>query len=255
MKANVEHFRDGKDTVSGETITVYIIKVEPSDAIAYTIAKRYSDFAQIYATFKDALPPDFKFPNKSLFHNNSQFTKERRLRGFQELLYLLLKYHPTNEKVKEFIRATPQLPSSDRNSSSGVNGSGGEGQSSRVSETKSSHSVHTNSAEVEKNEKVAATRLRRQLTALTSYITMQQEEYCSSSSNAFSSALAVDRKDETIRSFKWSMAVSSAVYSMLIAINMVDISETSMARMILTCVSLGMLLTFVNLIDQEKSVS
>jgi hypothetical protein len=58
--------------------------------LIYDVEKRYSDFKMLFTNLRDILPVDYKFPNKSIFNNNSSFTKERRVRGFDELLSLLL---------------------------------------------------------------------------------------------------------------------------------------------------------------------
>ena len=51
--------------------------------------------------------PFYKFPNKSLFHNSAKFTKERRVRGFDELLKILLELTPRTRSIlpelKDFL--------------------------------------------------------------------------------------------------------------------------------------------------------
>ena len=82
---------------SGEILTMYMVLVKLSSQKSYFVAKRYSEFKALYEAIRDTypelLPKDYRFPNKSLFSNNAQFTKERRVRGFDELLKLILKNH------------------------------------------------------------------------------------------------------------------------------------------------------------------
>ena len=112
----------------GEIVTTYIVqvrfairngkffilcfcalKVFYSPKQSYILSKRYSDFSSLYISLKDLLPLTYKFPNKSIFNNNSQFTKDRRLRGFDELLKRLLKVDPKGTELQSFLEIPDRL--------------------------------------------------------------------------------------------------------------------------------------------------
>lgn len=113
-------------TSSGEVITMYMVNVQPiqltsqdsnsysynnstnnnnKKLTSYFIAKRYSEFAVLYNNTKDLIPrlKRYKFPNKSLFNNNSNFTKERRLAGFNELVNILCNMNPLPHEIVRFL--------------------------------------------------------------------------------------------------------------------------------------------------------
>jgi hypothetical protein len=71
--------------------------------IVYEIEKRYSEFKNVFLNIKDYLPLDYKFPNKSIFNNSSQFTKERRMRGFEELLHLMQRVESLRDELHFFL--------------------------------------------------------------------------------------------------------------------------------------------------------
>eukprot|EP00598_Pedospumella_elongata_P005549 CAMPEP_0184969710 /NCGR_PEP_ID=MMETSP1098-20130426/2410_1 /TAXON_ID=89044 /ORGANISM="Spumella elongata, Strain CCAP 955/1" /LENGTH=333 /DNA_ID=CAMNT_0027491521 /DNA_START=70 /DNA_END=1071 /DNA_ORIENTATION=- len=88
---------------SGEVITKYIVHVKLASSVTYNISKRYSEFKTLFEILKDLIPPDYKFPNKSLFHNSAQATKDRRVRGFDQLLQILLKRKPVPTVIERFL--------------------------------------------------------------------------------------------------------------------------------------------------------
>ncbi|RYH06323.1 hypothetical protein EON65_43010 [archaeon] len=232
MRATVTHYRDGKDS-TGEIVTMYIINVEPTDAPVYIISKRYSDFAQIFQIFKESLPPDYKFPNKSLFNNNSQFTKERRVKGFQELLAYLLKLHPSHEKIREFLQVSAKA-SDNIPTQAGVGSmrSGG----GLVMGKEPSDSVTS----VKDNNQ-----LRKKLASLSQTIAEIQEDFLTFSKQP--SAVNNDEKEDIKKLLKISIQISFVTYLLLISLNIIDISQETSSRVILTALALGLLLTFVNL--------
>ncbi len=113
MNVSITHY-DDITTPQGEIITMYMVNVQYSTHASYSLAKRYSDFATLHSILKDVLPSDYKFPNKSLFHNNAQFTKERRIRGFDELLKLLAKHQPFDPNFQAFLEIKQNISPSDR---------------------------------------------------------------------------------------------------------------------------------------------
>mmetsp|Transcript_30119 Transcript_30119/g.93183 ORF Transcript_30119/g.93183 Transcript_30119/m.93183 type:complete len:232 (-) Transcript_30119:43-738(-) len=75
--------------------TVYPIEVTYDTGKTRRVTKRYRDVLDFHGTLLKAAPhaelEDFRFPNKSLFHNSADFTKERRRSGFEEYFELLLR--------------------------------------------------------------------------------------------------------------------------------------------------------------------
>lgn len=88
---------------SGEVITKYIVNVKLASNVSYNISKRYSEFKTLFEILKDMIPADYKFPNKSLFHNSAQATKDRRVRGFDQLLQILLHRKPVPMVMERFL--------------------------------------------------------------------------------------------------------------------------------------------------------
>lgn len=108
MIAEVTHYEDEVLT-QGEVITKYIIRVK-HDKNSYIIKKRYSDFADLFFALKDLVPEYYRFPNKSVFNNNAQFTKERRVKGFDELLKLLCGQAILPQQLLTFLEIDENLP-------------------------------------------------------------------------------------------------------------------------------------------------
>mmetsp|Transcript_28132 Transcript_28132/g.47337 ORF Transcript_28132/g.47337 Transcript_28132/m.47337 type:complete len:295 (-) Transcript_28132:136-1020(-) len=87
---------------SGEIITNYSITVKYGRR-SHVVARRYSEFKDLYLKMRNSIPKDYKFPNKSLFSNSAQYTKDRRVAGFDELLQLLTNQHPLHQEVEKFL--------------------------------------------------------------------------------------------------------------------------------------------------------
>lgn len=88
--------------------THYTIEIEQDSTTTVTLVKRYSDFKALY----DSLLPRFaelkacKFPKKSVFNTQAQFTKDRRLKGFDLFLKTLVTIDPLPTEARDFL----QLP-------------------------------------------------------------------------------------------------------------------------------------------------
>ena len=71
--------------------------------------KRYSDFLTLYEkvlrrySIPSLLDGSYKFPNKSMFNTGATYTKERRKKGFDELLKLLVDHTEFCEELLEFL--------------------------------------------------------------------------------------------------------------------------------------------------------
>lgn len=118
LSATVKDFED-VSTVTGEIVTIYIVHVEIQLGVAqasegtcsYCISKRYSEFKELFESMRQLLPSnvDYRFPKKSMFNNNAQFTKERRLRGFDELLKLLTNHYRDTQRMPPVLQQFLQI--------------------------------------------------------------------------------------------------------------------------------------------------
>ncbi|KAJ1441488.1 hypothetical protein B484DRAFT_442782 [Ochromonadaceae sp. CCMP2298] len=93
---------------TGEIITTYIVTVTYGSR-SHTVGKRYSAFKALHAVAKSSISREYKFPNKSLFSNSAQSTKDRRKAGFDELLQLLVAQTPLLGEAEEFLGISERL--------------------------------------------------------------------------------------------------------------------------------------------------
>lgn len=106
LNAVVSNYEDSVNEETGEIITVYIVRVQLMTK-HIVLVKRYSDFRDLYLSMKDRYSKqiaNYKFPNISLFNSNAKFTKIRRLRGFNELLGILIKLQPLPAGLQAFLQ-------------------------------------------------------------------------------------------------------------------------------------------------------
>lgn len=105
IKVSCFKYEDSKDEF-GQVVVMYVILVEDvTKNVKHILHKRYSDFLELFTVLKDLSPDieNFRFPNKSLFNNRSQFTLERRLEGFNDFLQLAIKLKPMPEDIAQFL--------------------------------------------------------------------------------------------------------------------------------------------------------
>ncbi len=91
------------------TYTAYVVNVKHRESqTQWTICKRYKEFSDLYFTLtnldvcEDELT-NYKFPNKSIWNTQSDFTKQRRKKGFEELLRIVSSVDPMPRCVQEFL--------------------------------------------------------------------------------------------------------------------------------------------------------
>lgn len=105
IKVSCFKYEDEEDD-QGQLIVMYVILVESIvTKKKHILHKRYSDFLELFNSIRE-LSNDidkFRFPNKSLFNNRSQFTLERRLEGFNDLLQLAIALKPTPKVLAMFL--------------------------------------------------------------------------------------------------------------------------------------------------------
>lgn len=92
-----DHHEHGKD------FTLYEVVVGGNPS--YSLHKRYREFEALWHGTKNLSHTleSFKFPNKSKLNTLSDFTKERRLRGFDEFLKLLVEITPRPSELETFL--------------------------------------------------------------------------------------------------------------------------------------------------------
>ena len=92
LSLSVKGYEDVDDG-NGTMMTMYIVRVEEaSKNVYYVLKKRYTDFSRLYTALKERFPEiiSFRFPNKSMFNTNAQFTKDRRRQGFDDFLKVII---------------------------------------------------------------------------------------------------------------------------------------------------------------------
>ena len=252
----------------GEIITTYIVQVihallltlifiyipylmiqvyyTPKDS--YILSKRYSDFSSLYICLKDYLPQSYRFPNKSIFNNNAQFTKERRLRGFDELLKRLLKSNPKSVEFQAFL----EIP---------------ERMSLFLDENKSPKrqpaNAVTNSANNNSRSRTTSSsdRLIGSLDSIIGDDDDDTDEFESDSGESPSALNDEETDDETFftqlnqtvkKDFLYVLRSSfrnaTIIYILGILVRIIDVSKSSFSKMILTWIAMGLLLTYLRII-------
>ena len=92
LSLSVKGYEDIDDG-NGTMMTMYIVRVEEaSKNVYYVLKKRYTEFSRLYTALKERFPEivSFRFPHKSIFNTNAQFTKDRRRQGFDDFLKVIL---------------------------------------------------------------------------------------------------------------------------------------------------------------------
>jgi hypothetical protein len=139
LAADVSAYEEYLDK-EGNVVTHYLVNVSYNQQ-SYQLKKRYSEFSELYTAFKDLpLFANYRFPNKSLFNTHSQFTKERRRLGFDELVKLASAIRPLPQEVSDFLEleddcgpAMLEESSSNNNNISSISSSNPQSPASSVS--------------------------------------------------------------------------------------------------------------------------
>lgn len=115
IKVSCFKYEDDEDDY-GQLVVMYVILVEDVDTGAkHILHKRYSDFLELFTNLRELSPEidRYRFPNKSLFNNRSQFTLERRLEGFNDFLQIAIEMKPLPDQFEEFLELKELLKDSD----------------------------------------------------------------------------------------------------------------------------------------------
>jgi hypothetical protein len=274
LQVSVTHY-DDVISPQGECVTMYMVQAQYSNRSAYCIAKRYSDFANLYQIVKDIVPYDYKFPNKSMFNNSAQFTKDRRRKGFDELLKLLARYDPLPEELQSFLElrervtgvgwgenqrrsVTGSMPAKSSSAPSSGASTKQPTQSNTKTSTTSSSLASTNAAgnglggNPSEQQAIEETAARKKLVILSNYLikfrTLQPNE----------EETDVDVFYEIKKLFpsllRSSFRIAALAYIVLILLGIVDISSNSYFRIVYTFIALVSLGCFVQIRDAKKSM-
>lgn len=232
---------------SGELITKYLVEVKYHNA-SYTISKRYSEFKTLYEILKDLIPLDYKFPNKSMFHNNAQATKERRIRGFDQLMQILLSRKPVptvmerflgiNErKAKSLQIRSKSLTLNKHNTSNGNNPTSPTPTITTDEYNNTRHSNETESSE-RKNSQISET-----LTIIPERRQSIKDIYYSPEKYEMIRYIRL----ETPYIITSSMKITSMIYIILVIIHIIDISDSDFYEILVTICVLSFMITFIRI--------
>jgi hypothetical protein len=249
LQASVNSY-DDIFSPQGECVTMYMIQVQYSSRTAYTIAKRYSDFANLYQSVKDIVPFDYKFPNKSMFNNAAQFTKDRRRKGFDELVHLLARYEPIPDELQTFLELQQRL---NGDKALSVGGQSSSGLSSPQKSNSSAVSSVSGKSEQQKdetknNEEIIA---RKNLLLLSNYLLKFR-------ALPRTHEVEVDVHKEIHKVFpamlKSSFRTAALLYLALILFGIIELSSSSYFRILITVVAMTALACFIQIRDAKKSM-
>lgn len=241
LQASVISYEDVLNN-AGEILTKYIVQVKYLNA-SYAIAKRYSEFKTLYEILKDLVPPDYKFPNKSMFHNNAQATKERRIRGFDELLQVLLSRKPVPTVMERFLGINDRKAKSLQIRSKSVNlgkSNGSDGQTTNSSVSGNDNTRPSNDSE---SGDVNDIRFTEQMVIVPQPRSSNHELVYSPEKYELIKAL----RRATPHIIMSSMKVTSGVYIVLVIVRIVDITNSDFSEILLTMCILSFVVSFIRI--------
>jgi hypothetical protein len=263
MYVTLTHYEDSGNNSSGEIVTVYWVNVQYSTHKSYSLSKRYSDFATLYQVLKDYLPNDYKFPNKSLFHNNAQFTKERRMKGFDELLKYLSRHVPLNPDFQAFLEIKTHISAPEREEiieqmkTQSLENTPADSAlntpipgSSSVSRRALIRSISLKSKMSTQSETPEETTIRRKLSQLSNFLLGQSTD---PEENLTLYEIMMKEKAVNFRyqfhqniakHLKTAMKTSSVIYVVIILLGIIDLSYISYSRTFYLFTSLVMIFLF-----------
>eukprot|EP01032_Pedospumella_encystans_P012091 gene12091-14010_t len=191
-----------------------------ASSVTYNISKRYSEFKTLFEILKDLIPPDYKFPNKSLFHNSAQATKDRRVRGFDQLLQILLKRKPVPTVIERetvgFLRWAPDEAAAD---------GGFTTTDSRNSETSSSQNGYLEQTIIPEPQPSGKE------------IMFSAEKY----------ELIRSLRRETPEIITSSMKLTAVVYIAMVGVRVIDISNSDFYEILVTMCVISFALAFMRI--------
>ena len=168
IKVSCFKYEDDEDDY-GQLVVMYVILVEDARTESkHILHKRYSDFLELFTILRELSPEidRYRFPNKSLFNNRSQFTLERRLEGFNDFLQIAVAMKPLPVQFELFLELKELLNDSINNERDQIekfnSGNHDNHRSTPVNNQRTSKTSFVNSAttvnEKSKNEKNISSR-------------------------------------------------------------------------------------------------
>lgn len=235
---------DDVTSSSGEILTMYMVQVKTSAKATYFVAKRYSEFKSLYESLKDNLPKDYRFPNKSLFSNSAQFTKERRVRGFDLMLKLLIQSEsqlPTELAAFLELDSLSAAWASDRTTPTIQEGL----RRRKLIENEDLRSVNeVTSSKVNTEQPVSTTTI----TASTASRSEQRQNGSTNWDFKLEHKINETIKREFLDIFSSSIKISSIAYLLLVGCNLIDVSTSRFSRVLVTMLSIGILVAFIRIL-------
>lgn len=224
--------------------TYYIVLVEDRErSVKYTLHKRYSDFLQLYMILreKSAELDAFRFPNKSIFNNRSRHTLDRRLEGFNEFLQLAAVMKPLPKEVLSFLEIPDPNAPRTSSSSSSANGPTSVGpahhnNTKRPIDISAGDAPDGNSAPYY-NENGSLQ--QQQLTA-------EQSPFDYGSGPVAKYSMAEEKVKAVLHLIVFiALVLSIAIYSTCVFSGLIDVSQASKSRILLTLLYMCLLIAFL----------
>lgn len=264
LSLSVKGYEDIDDG-SGNMMTLYIVRVEEaSKNVYYVLKKRYTDFSRLYTALKERFPEieAFRFPNKSIFNTNAQFTKDRRRQGFDDFLKILTTMNPVPTELIEFLEieqhyrdyysrqaavtttATIVPPNttvvSNNNSNTSDDNSSNDdivNDTSNISENTTSRSINNNT-ETSEHTSNSPTNIPNKSTTHT----LKTTSTISSTSKTLESSV---RRDQLIELLSSTLIYTTITYILCILLRIIDIRQTTIMKVLLTILALSSVIVLV----------
>jgi hypothetical protein len=243
ISVEVPEFKDVTNS-NGETVTYYVISVT-NGTIIHKINKRYSEFADLYKEFQNLPELSFyRFPNKSLFNNSANFTKERRVEGFNELMNILIRLTPISNEVLKFIAL--DLKKNDATAARNI----------KYDPKKFQETI--GKAKYEKRHSIVKFQYKKNIVNEDMKSTNNDFKEQENSDEIDYFELEDKIKQYVVKNFKnlfiQNFMYVSPIYLCLIIINFIDISNSTYLQLVMTVVALVSTVSFIRII-KFKSIA
>lgn len=272
---NYEEYLDSTANV----VTHYIVNVVYNQQ-SYQLKKRYSEFSDLHIALKDQFHAfqAYKFPNKSMFNTHSQFTKERRRQGFDELVKICCTLKPLPKEVEVFLELDEEdcgaavipggvlaglsdVPKKSStvaiNNQFDVKDSVESNDASHVSNSSLPPAVQTRNVSTLSNtpsevpsQTAGISERRRLSSAAENKLPKGMVDMATTEE-----ALRVQKRDYFLQVLPSSACLAAGGYATLVAGNVIDISTTNSARMVLTVLFFAFSLNVFRTLFFEGSTS
>ena len=279
LSLSVKGYEDVDDG-NGNLMTLYIVRVEEaSKNVYYVLKKRYTDFSRLYTALKERFPEidSFRFPNKSIFNTNAQFTKDRRRQGFDDFLKITTTMNPIPTELIEFLEieqhyrdyysrqpavtttATVVAPSNNSNEGKAADDDDTTTTTNTTNLTSNSNNTNSNNTKASNNN---ATRTETKSNTTTNIATATTTNAnnttptSSNTNNAHKNMLETSPKQSQLIELLTSTLIYTTItYILCILLRIVDIRKTTIMKVVLTILALSSVVVFMRyqfLVGKEK---